>query len=277
MSQSTFTKETLDINGIETVVHTAGDGDPLVFFHGAGTVDGFDFAEAWTDRFRVIVPYHPGFGESADDATMNEMHDYVMHYLELFDALGLDTFHLVGISMGGYLAAKFGVEHGHRIRRLGLIAPALMVDPAHPLTDILALNGEETIGRLVKNFDVLKPRLPENPGIDFIADRYRETTSLARIAWEQPNDWKLPRYLHRLKMPTPSGLGRGRPNRARRPGRRLATGVTRRQGRNRSRCRSSGSFGEAGGCGIAGRFSIPGVTRFLFVRGGSCPRERPTP
>ncbi len=202
MSQSTFTRETFDINGIETVVHTAGDGDPLVFFHGAGTVDGFDFAEAWTDRFRVIVPYHPGFGESADDPSMNEMHDYVMHYLELFDALGLDTFHLVGISMGGYLAAKFGVEHGHRIRRLGLIAPALMVDPAHPLTDILALNGEETIGRLVKNFEVLKSRIPENPGIDFIADRYRETTSLARIQWEQPNDWKLPRYLHRLKMPT---------------------------------------------------------------------------
>ena len=199
---SLFSRDSYTINGIETVVHTAGDGDPLVFFHGAGTVDGFDYTAPLTEKFRVIVPHHPGFGESADDASVDDMHDYVMHYLELFDALELDTFNLVGLSMGGYLAAKFGVEHGHRIRKLGMIAPALMLDPEHPLTDILAMPGEELIGALVKNFDVLAPHLPENPDIDFIADRYRETTSLARLQWEHPNDLKLPRYLHRLKMPT---------------------------------------------------------------------------
>jgi pimeloyl-ACP methyl ester carboxylesterase len=199
---SQFSKESYDINGIETVVYTAGSGEPLVFFHGAGTVDGFDFALPLAETFRVILPYHPGFGESADDPSVDEMHDYVMHYLELFDALELKTFNLVGLSLGGYLAAKFGVEHGHRIRKLGMIAPALMVDPEHPLTDILAMDGQELIAALVKNFDVLAPHLPESPGIDFIADRYRETTSLARIQWEHPNDLKLPRYLHRLTMPT---------------------------------------------------------------------------
>ncbi len=199
---STFSKRTLNVNGIDTVVHTAGTGEPLVLFHGAGTVDGFDFTVPWTDKFQVIVPHHPGFGESADDPSVDEMHDYVMHYLELFDALELDTFHLVGLSMGGYLAAKFGVEHCHRIRKLAMIAPALMLDPEHPMLDILALSGDKVIGALVKNFDALKPRLPENPDIDFIADRYRETTSLARLQWEHPNDLKLPRYLHRLKTPT---------------------------------------------------------------------------
>lgn len=199
---SLFSRETLTIDGIDTVVHSAGSGEPVVFFHGAGTVDGFDFAEPWAEKFRVIVPYHPGFGESGDDPRVDDAHDYVMHYLELFDALGLDTFHLVGLSLGGYLAAKFSVEHRHRVRKLGLIAPALMLDAEHPLTDILALRGEEVIGLLVKDFDVLKPHLPETPGIDFIADRYREATALARLQWEHPNDLKLPRYLHRLTMPT---------------------------------------------------------------------------
>ena len=63
---SKFTRETHTINGVKTVVHTAGSGEPVVFFHGGGTVEGFDFAEAWAERFRVIVPYHPGFGESGD-------------------------------------------------------------------------------------------------------------------------------------------------------------------------------------------------------------------
>src|SRR5262245_52584062 len=101
---SKFLREQYKIDGVDTVVYTAGKGEPVVFFHGAGTVDGFDFAEAWTDRFRVIVPYHPGFGESGDDPTFTDAHDYVMHYLELFDALKLDKFSIVGASFGGYLA-----------------------------------------------------------------------------------------------------------------------------------------------------------------------------
>src|SRR5262245_61631555 len=103
---SLFERHTLHVDGVKTAVHIAGQGEPLVFFHGAGTVDGFDFAERWADRFRVIVPHHPGFGQSDDDPSYTSMQDYVMHYLELFDMLKLDRFNLVGLSMGGYLAAK---------------------------------------------------------------------------------------------------------------------------------------------------------------------------
>ena len=104
---SVFTREFHTVDGVKTAVFTAGRGEPLVFFHGAGTIDGFDFAEPWTDRFRVIVPQHPGFGESGDDPSFTDLHDYVMHYLELFDVLRLDTFHLVGLSLGGNIAARF--------------------------------------------------------------------------------------------------------------------------------------------------------------------------
>jgi pimeloyl-ACP methyl ester carboxylesterase len=199
---SKFTREIHTVSGVKTVVHTAGSGEPLVFFHGAGTVDGFDFAEAWADRFRVIVPYHPGFGESDDDPTYTEMHDYVMHYLELFDAMRLDRFNLVGLSLGGYLAAKFASEHGHRVKKLGLIAPAGMIDPLNPMLDILAIPGEEVPGLLVSDFEVLKKRLPEKPDLDFIGDRYREATTVARLLWERPGDPKFMRYLHRIRMPT---------------------------------------------------------------------------
>ena len=78
---SKFVREELTVDGVKTVVYSAGKGEPLVLFHGAGTVDGFDFAEQWAEKFRVIVPYHPGFGESGDDPAITEIHDYVMHYL----------------------------------------------------------------------------------------------------------------------------------------------------------------------------------------------------
>ena len=199
---SKFARETHTINGVKTVVYTAGQGEPVVFFHGAGTVDGFDFAEAWADRFKVIVPYHPGFGESDDDPSYTDMHDYVMHYLELFDALRLDRFNLVGLSLGGYLAAKFASEHGHRVKKLGLIAPAGMIDPKNPMLDVLAIPGEQVPGLLVSDFEVIKKRLPEKPDLNFMGDRYREATTVARLFWERPGDPKFMRYLHRIKMPT---------------------------------------------------------------------------
>ena len=111
-------------------------------------------------------------------------------------------FALAGLSMGGYLAAKFASEHGHRVKKLTLIAPAGMIDRKHPMLDILAVPGEAVPGLLVSDFDVLKKRLPEKPDLDFMGDRYREAGTVARLFWEHPGDPKFMRYLHRIKAPT---------------------------------------------------------------------------
>jgi pimeloyl-ACP methyl ester carboxylesterase len=199
---SKFERETYVVNGVKTVVHTAGHGEPLVFFHGAGTVDGFDFAEQWANKYRVIVPYHPGFGESGDEPSYTHLNDYVMHYCELFDQLKLDRINLVGLSMGGQLAALFAMQQGHRVKKLALIAPAGIIDPQNPMIDVLAVPGEQLVPMLVSNFDFLKKKLPEKPDLDFIGERYRESATFARLFWEHPGDPKFMRYLHRIKMPT---------------------------------------------------------------------------
>jgi pimeloyl-ACP methyl ester carboxylesterase len=197
-----LTKQTLKINGVDTVVYSGGSGEPLMFLHGAGTFHGFEFAKAWADRFHVIHPYHPGFGESGDDPKMDTFHDYVMHYVELLDALGLDEVHLVGLSMGGYLAAQFASQQRDRVRTLTLVAPPGMRSAAHPVADVLALPGEQLIGMLASNFEVLKRWLPSGPDPEFMAARYRESTTVARLLWDKPWDQKFLRYLHRIDAPT---------------------------------------------------------------------------
>jgi pimeloyl-ACP methyl ester carboxylesterase len=197
-----FQREERCVGGVNIVMLTAGAGEPLLFLHGAGTFHGFAFARPWAEKFRVLIPFHPGFGESADDPTMTDLHDYVMHYLELFDALGLDQVRLVGFSLGGYLAAKFAMEHGHRVKKLVLVGPAGLRDDQHPTTDVLALPAEQIPHMLVSNFEVIRPHLPQAPDLDFIGERYREMATVARLLWERPWDPKMPRYLHRLTMPT---------------------------------------------------------------------------
>lgn len=191
-----------EINGIETVVLTAGDGDPLVFFHGAGTVTGFDALLPLADRFRLVVPCHPGFGPSADDTHATNVHDYVRHYLDLFDELGLDELSLAGHSMGGCFAASFAIEQTRRVKRLVLAAPFGLRVPAHPTVDLFSLQDEEVLSWLAADMSVFEGHVPMPPTPEFLAERYRESTSFARLYWAHAYEPTLQRWLHRLTMPT---------------------------------------------------------------------------
>jgi pimeloyl-ACP methyl ester carboxylesterase len=201
-----FTRRTLRINGIDTVVLEAGSGPPLVYLHGAGTVTGFDFAAAWSPKFHVVIPYHPGFGPSADDPAIDEVHDYVLHYLELFDALELRQFRLVGQSMGGFIATEFAIEHGARVDKLALVCPiGLPVPPGQPTVNFLEVPPEELPALLAHDPQTVIKHLPAGaPSAEFIAERVKEATTAGRVlgGGKRTFDEKLPRYLHRLTMPT---------------------------------------------------------------------------
>jgi pimeloyl-ACP methyl ester carboxylesterase len=200
---ATFERRTLRINGIDTVLFEGGEGPTLVYLHGAGTVTGFDFAHQWAKKFRVLVPYHPGFGASADDpAVITEIHDYVLHYIELFDQLGLARFRLVGQSMGGYIAVKFAIEHRGLVEKLALACP-IGIPTAEPTTDFLKVPPEELPGLLAYDPQTVIKHLPQGaPSAEFIAERTKEAITAGRVLASGTFDPKLPRHMHRLTMPT---------------------------------------------------------------------------
>jgi pimeloyl-ACP methyl ester carboxylesterase len=195
-----------DVNGTPTTVLAAGDpgAPPIVFLHGAGTFHGWAFAEPWTERYRVLIPHHPGYGDSGDIDGLRDIHDLVLHYIELFDQLGLAAdVNLVGFSLGGLVAARFAIEQKHRLRRLVLVAPAGLRVPGVAVDDLFRIPPEELPGRLVHRMDTLLPYLPSDPGdVDFTVDRYREIRTTAIMLWEQPYDRVLPRWLGRVDIPT---------------------------------------------------------------------------
>lgn len=202
-SKGPWAHEFVTVNGVKVEVLTAGKGQPLVFWHGAGTIGGWDFAVPWTEKFKVIIPYHPGWGGSDDAPKMTTIQDYVMLHLELLDILGLDKINLVGMSMGGWMASTFASQQSHRLNKLVLVAPAGLRVPEAPTVDLFKVKNEEILGWLVESIDVLVPYLPATPDdLDFITERYRESASFAKLAWEKNYDLKLPNWLHRIKAPT---------------------------------------------------------------------------
>jgi pimeloyl-ACP methyl ester carboxylesterase len=203
MKMSAFSKRAVVVDGIRVEVLEAGSGEPLVYFHGAGTTSGFQDLLPLSRSRRLIVPIHPGFGASDNDAGINSVLDYVVHYNALFDQLDLmSPFDLIGHSLGGWMASLFTVLNGRRVRRLALACPAGLRVAEHPTADMFTIRAEQVPAYIVSSPEALA-RIPSTDlTVDVRVGRYRELTSLARIIWDKNYDPKLIRWLKRIGVPT---------------------------------------------------------------------------
>ena len=181
MSQWAYSTEGFErivhrVEGVETVTYAIGaqDAEPLVYFHGGGTFHGFEWARALANDFRVYAPYHPNFGESAD-AAFGEMGDYVSHYELLFPALGLDTFHLAGASMGGHMAARYAAANPGDIDKLALNAPAGLISRHASMPDFSKVTPQDLPGLFVSDPKWIEPFWPAAPSPEWAELRARES------------------------------------------------------------------------------------------------------
>jgi pimeloyl-ACP methyl ester carboxylesterase len=178
-STAGFKRSVWRIDGIESVVYEIGTGDPVVYFHGGGTYHGFEWARDLADRFRMIVPIHPGFGESGD-AAFTTMTEYVQHYEMLFAAMGLETIHLMGASMGGHMAGRYAGEHRDEIGKLILVSPAGLKSDKAAIPDWSKIAPAEQRAMFVADLAWLDPFWPAEPSAEWLALRQREAGASMR-------------------------------------------------------------------------------------------------
>jgi pimeloyl-ACP methyl ester carboxylesterase len=195
-----FSEASYKINGVETAVFTAGEGDPVVFFHGAGTATGFDCLLPLAQNNKLVIAHHPGYGNSGDPA-FGSILDLARHQLDVIDRLGFGNFALVGHSMGGWTAstlATFGIS---RITKLVLVAPAGLKSESHPIVDMFAIPPSELLGYLAADMTIFGP-MDGPPPPEFLDAREREMMSFAKVALSGAFDPELKNWLHRITIPT---------------------------------------------------------------------------
>lgn len=195
--------EWLEVRGVRTAYRRRGDGESVVYLHGAGlTRRWLPLYDGLAQSMDLLVPEHPGFGDSDLPDWLDSFDDLVLHYDELFDLLELDRVHLVGHSVGGWIAADLAVYYPKRVKSLTLIAPVGLRVPNHPIHDIFRMTPEEA-GDILLNGDV-------EPFVDYLSDGdtvetmiqgYRELTTLGRLMWNPRYDFKLDHRLGRVSAP----------------------------------------------------------------------------
>lgn len=113
----------VEVAGREFHYERAGSGEPLLLIQGMSGTHvswGEPFKGALEDEFDVIAFDNRGIGLSAPvdgPFTIVEMAEDTAGLLE---ALGVETAHVVGISMGGMIAQELALAHPERLRSLTL-------------------------------------------------------------------------------------------------------------------------------------------------------------
>jgi pimeloyl-ACP methyl ester carboxylesterase len=114
-AQENKTQGYLEVDGLKTFYVKAGSGHPLILFHGAAP--GASSLVNWklnieplaTAGFAVYAYDQPGFG-STDNPRDHSIEYRVTHAKAFITAFKLDRFHVVGNSVGGYIAARIALE-----------------------------------------------------------------------------------------------------------------------------------------------------------------------
>jgi 3-oxoadipate enol-lactonase len=113
----------IDASGTELHYLRAGEGDPMLLIQGMSATHlawGRPFLGELEQSFECIVFDNRGMGRSGQAELPFTTADMAGDAIGLLDALGIESAHVVGISMGGMIAQELALAHPERIRTLTL-------------------------------------------------------------------------------------------------------------------------------------------------------------
>lgn len=160
------------------------------------------FFDVLAEGYEVLVPEHPGFGASDDPSWLRSVPDMAMFYLDFIDAMKLDGVHLIGHSLGGWIAAETLVRDRARFRSLTLLAPAGLRVEGVPAGDTFIWSPEETARNLFHDQSFAARMLAQPPSEEMMDILLKNRFTVTKLGW-QPRWFNpdLEKWLHRIKLP----------------------------------------------------------------------------
>jgi pimeloyl-ACP methyl ester carboxylesterase len=118
------------IRDISMYFEEHGAGDPLVLIMGFGAdLQAWALqAPAFARHFRVVTFDNRGSGRSSAPDKPYSMEGMAEDTLSLMDRLGIEKAHVLGWSMGGYIAQELALAHPERVDKLVLMTTAPSID-----------------------------------------------------------------------------------------------------------------------------------------------------
>ena len=201
MSTTTYVEEYVEVAGTKTQLHKGGSGDPLLVLHGSGGNPGWmPYHEALSQHFTVYAPSLPGYDKSDRPSWVRTIKDIAHFYLGFMDTLGLDRVSVLGISMGGWLAAEIAAMCPHKLKGIVLVDAVGIKPQEGEIAEILMVSPEQT--RQLAYYDISKAPSRNDLSEEEENALWGNREMASRLCWKpymhNPN---LPEYLKLVRVP----------------------------------------------------------------------------
>ena len=198
------TESKIDIRGTALYLRRGGSGEPMLFLHGASGVPGWiPTFKALSKTHDLMVPDHPTYGLSDEPDWLDRMEDLAMFYLDFLDQMDLEGVHLVGNSLGGWLAMEIAVRNCTRLKSLTLVGAAGIRIAGKPIADIFMMDPDDLVREIFVDQTFVDNILNMELTEEQIDIQIRNRVATARLGWQprlfNPN---LRKWLHRITVPT---------------------------------------------------------------------------
>jgi len=181
------TSRTLKLPIADLFVQQFGSGAPVLWLHSEDYYElDLPLIQKLAQKYKVIVPWMPGYGKTDLPETVRTVDDLSYAYLDLMQKLKLEKVRVVGFSMGGWLANEIASKDCSRISKMSLVCPlGVKIGGAYD-RDIQDIYYHQTA--TVQGFKFSNPKndpmIPKELSEEeaFVLARAKETT--AKLAWD---------------------------------------------------------------------------------------------
>lgn len=112
------------VNGVTLGYREFGSGEPLLMVPGFGATMDNEWNETFlgilASKYHVYIYDHRGMGYSSDNTAIPAISQYSDDAAGLMTALGQDSMHVYGVSMGSSVSQQLVIDHPERVRKVVL-------------------------------------------------------------------------------------------------------------------------------------------------------------
>jgi pimeloyl-ACP methyl ester carboxylesterase len=198
-------------NGINLYYEIHGTGQPLLFIHGLGScVRNWEFQIPEFSKSHQVITFDlRGHGQSDKPSGPYSLPMFAADAIDLLKALGIDSTHVVGISLGGAIAFQLALDAPGLVKTLTIVnsAPLFFADSFTSKVMLwqrqisLRLLGMKRMGQLRSRRLFTRPEQADLRRR--FVERWSENNPRAYLAALQAMiDWNVTAQLSALHVPT---------------------------------------------------------------------------
>jgi pimeloyl-ACP methyl ester carboxylesterase len=184
MMEVSWKREMIDVAGIKLHLARGGTGPKIVLLHrDVGTPDRLAFYDKLAQDFEVLIPHHPGFSKSERPEWMRSVRDVAAIYRILFGQLELRAPPLLGLGVGGWIAAELSTFAPYDSGDLVLVGAMGVKPPQGEIEDQALISYIDYVRKGFSSPDSFAKIFGERPTSDQLVDWDLCREMSFRIAW----------------------------------------------------------------------------------------------